>query len=78
MEKREMVIKALSACGTSTAKQISAFAKRKFDYDITPTSVSGSLRWLVSRGLAGSSKDEHNQTRYWLNTCSWKEMADAE
>lgn len=76
MEKREMVIKVLSACGTSTAKQISAFAKRKFDYDITPASVSGSLRWLVSRGLAGSSKDENNQTRYWLNACSWKDMSD--
>lgn len=78
MEKREMVIKVLRACGTSTAKQISAFAKRKFDYDITPASVSGSLRWLVSRGLAGSSKDENNQTRYWLNTCSWKDMTDVE
>lgn len=78
MEKREMVIKVLKTCGTSTAKQISAFAKRKFDYDITPASVSGSLRWLVSRGLAGSSKDENNQTRYWLNTCSWKDMTDVE
>lgn len=74
MEKREMVIKVLKDSGTLTARQISAFAKRKYDFDITPASASGALRWLVSRGLVGSSKDEHNQTRYWLNINSWKDM----
>lgn len=36
MEKKEMVIKILKESGTLTAKQISAFAKRKYDFDITP------------------------------------------
>lgn len=77
MEKKEMVIKVLSECGTLTAKQISAFAKRKYDFDITPSSASGVMRGLIGQGLAGSSKDENNQTRYWLNVCSWKDMSDA-
>ena len=76
MEKKEMVIKVLSECGTLTAKQISAFAKRKYGFDITLPSASGVMRGLIGQGLAGSSKDENNQTRYWLNTCSWKDMSD--
>ena len=62
-----MVIKILKESGTLTAKQISAFAKRKHNFDI-----------LVSHGMAGSSKDENNQTRYWLNSMDWKAMKDDE
>lgn len=74
MEKREMVIKVLKESGTLTSKQISAFAKRKFNYDITPQSASSVMRALIAQGLAGSSKDERNQTRYWLHTAAWEEM----
>ena len=73
MEKKEMVIKILKESGTLTAKQISAFAKRKYDFDITPQGASGVMRGLISQGLAASSKDGSNQTRYWLNTCTWKD-----
>lgn len=74
MEKKEMVIKILKESGTLTAKQISAFAKRKYDFDITPQSASGVMRGLIGQGLAAKSKDDSNQTRYWLNSCSWKDM----
>lgn len=74
MEKKEMVIKILKESGTLTAKQISAFAKRKYDFDITPQSASGVMRGLISQGLAAKSKDGSNQTRYWLNSCSWRDM----
>ena len=71
-----MVIKILKESGTLTAKQISAFAKRKHNFDITPQSASGVKRYLVSNGMAGSSKDENNQTRYLLNSMDWKAMTD--
>ena len=74
MEKKEIVIKILKESGTLTAKQISAFAKRKYDFDITPQGASGVMRGLIGQGLAAKSKDGNNQTRYWLNTCSWKDM----
>ena len=74
MEKKEMVIKILKESGTLTAKQISAFAKRKYDFDITPQGASGVMRGLIGQGLAAKSKDESNQTRYWLNSCSWRDM----
>lgn len=74
MEKKEMVIKILKESGTLTAKQISAFAKRKYDFDITPQSASGVMRGLIGQGLAAKSKDGSNQTRYWLNAYSWKDM----
>ena len=74
MEKKEIVIKILKESGTLTAKQISAFAKRKYDFDITPQGASGVMRGLIGQGLAAKSKDCSNQTRYWLNTCSWKDM----
>ena len=74
MEKKEMVIKILKESGTLTAKQISAFAKRKYDFDITPQGVSGVMRGLIGQGLAAKSKDGSNQTRYWLNSYSWKDM----
>ena len=76
MEKKEMVIKILKESGTLTAKQISAFAKRKYDFDITPQSASGVMRGLIGQGLAAKSKDGSNQTRYWLNSCSWRDMVD--
>ena len=74
MEKKEMVIKILRESGTLTAKQISAFAKRKYDFDITPQGASGVMRGLIGQGLAAKSKDGSNQTRYWLNSCSWRDM----
>ena len=74
MEKKEMVIKILKESGTLTAKQISAFAKRKYDFDITPQGASGVMRGLIGQGLAAKSKDGSNQTRYWLSSCSWKDM----
>ena len=74
MEKKEMVIKILRESGTLTAKQISAFAKRKYDFDITPQGASGVMRGLIGRGLAAKSNDGSNQTRYWLNSCSWRDM----
>ena len=52
MEKKEMVIKILKESGTLTAKQISAFAKRKYDFDITPQGASGVMRGLIGQGLA--------------------------
>lgn len=74
MEKKEMVIKILKESGTLTAKQISAFAKRKYSFDITPQGASGVLRPLIAQGFAASSKDEHGKTRYWLHAAAWKEM----
>ena len=74
MEKKEMVVKILKENGTLTAKQISAFAKRKYDFDITPQGASGVMRGLIGQGLAAKSKDGSNQTRYWLNSYSWKDM----
>ena len=74
MEKKEMVIKILKESGTLTAKQISAFAKRKYDFDITPQGASGVMRGLIGQGLAAKSRVGSNQTRYWLNSCSWKDM----
>ena len=74
MEKKEMVIKILKENGTLTAKQSSAFVKRKYDFDITPQGASGVMRGLIGQGLAAKSKDGSNQTRYWLNSCSWKDM----
>lgn len=78
MEKKEMVIKILKESGTLTAKQISAFAKRKYDFGITPQGVSGVMRGLIGQGLAGSSKDENNHTRYWLNSMDWETMKNDE
>ena len=74
MEKKEMVVKILKENGTLTAKQISAFAKRKYDFNITPQGASGVMRGLIGQGLAAKSKDGSNQTRYWLNSYSWKDM----
>lgn len=72
MEKREMVVKILKESGTLTSQQISAFAKRKYNFDITPQGASGVLRPLIAQGLAASSKDEHGKTRYWFHTAAWE------
>lgn len=76
MTKQEIVLEALGRFGTSNNKQLSAFIKRKFNVDISPSSVSGTLRTLVAQGLVGKSNCGAGCTMYWLNSPAWKEKDD--
>lgn len=76
MTKKEIVIEALNQFGTSNNKQLSAFIKRKFDVDMTPSSVTGTLRTLVSQGLVGKSNCGAGCTMYWLNSPAWEDTND--
>ena len=76
MTKQEIVVKALEMNGTSNNKQLSAFIKRKFDVDMTPSSVTGTLRTLVSQGQVGKSNCGAGCTMYWLNSPAWEDTND--
>lgn len=66
MEKKEIVTKVLSKYSCLTAREISAFAKRDFNEDITPPQVTGSLRVMYLAGTVSKSKNLNNKTVYWL------------
>lgn len=71
MEKREMIIEALTNYGASTAKQLSCYINRTYGETITPAAISGTLKSLVNKGEAGSSKCGNTQTTYWMNKKEW-------
>ena len=63
---RELVYEATKEWGCSSAKSISAYIKRSRGIDISPSSVSGTLRALVDCGKVGKSSLT-GETVYWVN-----------
>ena len=72
MEKKEIIKKVLSESGCLTSNQISCFCKRKYNFDITPSSVSGVLRDMIAKGEAASSNCGNGSTVYWLYSHDFK------
>lgn len=66
MTKVELITGVLKNHSCLTAREISFFARKEFQEDITPNSVSGQLRTLVAQGKAANSKNINGQTVYWL------------
>ena len=66
MENREVVREILEMSGCQSSKSISAMAKRKFGFEISPAQVSGVLRAMVAKGEVASSSDGSRQKLYWI------------
>lgn len=66
MERYEVIVKLLTKYSVLTAREISAFARRDFGVEITPSSASGLMRTLINRGKAATSKDTKGHSAYWL------------
>lgn len=65
MEKKELVKAVLAKHSCLNAKEISAFARRLFNEEITPSSASGVCRAMYDKGLVGKSSAT-GKTVYWL------------
>ena len=66
MTNKKMVVEVLQNYGAMTSRQIAVQIFNKYGASITPAQVAGVLRPLIVKGEAANSKDERNQTRYWL------------
>ena len=66
MTNQEVVVEVLKRCGCQSSKQIATAAKRWYDYDITPSSVSGVLRSLAIKNKVASSNCGNGAQVYWL------------
>lgn len=66
MEKKEIVIDTLKKYKSVSASQLSGWIKKTHDVDMSPSSVSGVLRGLVSHGLVGKSNCGNGKTVYWV------------
>ena len=66
MTNKEMVVQVLGDYGAMTSRQIAVQINNKLGVILTPAQIAGAVRPLIAKGEAASSKDEHNQTRYWL------------
>lgn len=67
MTNKDMIIKVLNEHPCLTAMEVRQFAKRLYNYDITPQAVAGAMRPLIAAGLAASDKHPSNgKTVYWL------------
>jgi hypothetical protein len=66
MTNKEMVAQVLGDYGAMTSRQIAVQINNKLGVILTPAQIAGAVRPLIARGEAASSKDERNQTRYWL------------
>lgn len=67
MTNKDVIIKVLNEHPCLTAMEMRQFAKRLYNYDITPQAVAGAMRPLIAAGLAVSDKHPSNgKTVYWL------------
>ena len=67
MTNKDVIIKVLNERPCLTAMEVRQFAKRLYNYDITPQAVAGAMRPLIAAGLAASDKHPDNgKTVYWL------------
>ena len=68
MTKKDVIIKVLNEHPCLTAMEMRQFAKRLYNYDITPQAVAGAMRPLIAAGLAASgNRPDNGKTVYWLN-----------
>lgn len=68
MTNGEVVVNVLMAHSCLSALEVKQFAKRMYDYDITPQAVGGVMRRLISRGYAASGKSPYTgKAVYWLD-----------
>lgn len=68
MTNKEMVIDILKTYSCLTSFQIKGQIYRKFGELLSPSSISGIMRPLISAGYAANSKDDHGKTVYWLTS----------
>ena len=54
MTNKDVIIKVLNEHSCLTAMEVRQFAKRLYNYDITPQAVAGAMRPLIAAGLAAS------------------------
>lgn len=67
MTNKDVILQVLSAHSCLTAMEMRQFAKRLYNYDITPQAVAGVMRPLITAGLAASDKHPSTgKTVYWL------------
>lgn len=68
MTNKDVILQVLSAHSCLTAMEMRQFAKRLYNYDITPQAVAGVMRPLITAGLAASGiRPDNGKTVYWLN-----------
>ena len=73
MTNKEMIVKVLNEHSCLNSNEIKGFIHRWYNIDLTPQSISGTLRPLVSRGLVGKS-NAAGKTVYWLSDFGKKEL----
>lgn len=68
MTNKDVILQVLSAHSCLTAMEMRQFAKRLYNYDITPQAVAGVMRPLITAGLAASGiRPDNGKTVYWLS-----------
>lgn len=67
MTKQEAIVGVLERLSCQTAERIAGMAMQMYQFEVSPAQVSGTMRAMVARGQAGSSKNENGKTVYWLN-----------
>lgn len=66
MTKIDMIKEVLIDHSCLSATEISGFIYHKFNEHISPSSISGSLRTLYTKGEIGKDKNLKGNTVYWL------------
>ena len=65
MTNQDVVMNVLNETGCLTSAEISAYAKRHFGVDITPSAAGGALRALADKNKIASSNCGNGATVYW-------------
>lgn len=66
MDTREMALEILKNHPCLTGYEIKGFIHREFNKDVSPQSITGLLRPLVSRGVIGKAPGPNGKMAYWI------------
>lgn len=72
MTNKEMIIEVLKKHSCLTSFEIKGFIYRTYNVNLTPASISGTLRPVIAAGLAAASKNSDGKTVYWLTNPEWR------
>lgn len=74
MTTKEMALEVLKQHSCLTGFEIKGFIHRWYNVDVSPQSISGLLRPLVSKGYIGKCAGPNGKMAYWISDYGKEKM----
>lgn len=65
-DKQKMIIEVLRKYGCCTTADIARLVNKQFAQNLSPASISGTIRAFISRGLMANADNGYGKKVYWM------------